>query len=69
MGLSYLLRIACFFLEKGVKFFGVIFGHVVNLLLTKFVQSTWLDILFVLFVRFYGKNAKKNNNSANIQPS
>ena len=54
------------------KFFGVIFYHIVNPLVTKLVRSRWLNIGQVLFLRFYDgdevevhKNAKMNE--ANIQ--
>ena len=46
-------------------------SHIINPLLTKFVQSIWLDIGLLFFLRVYGlwlhKHAKMN--LANIQPS
>ena len=45
-------------------------SHIINPLLTKFVQSRWLDIGLVLFLRLYGPrlNTQKKN-LTNIQPS
>ena len=58
MGLSCPRGISRFVPAKA-KFFGVIFCHMINSLLTKLVRSRWLDIGLVLFFRFYSPRLRR----------